>query len=157
MTAVETLYRTNKPREYGSDADIVSRSMAELGPKELAHRIKVSRSRLHQLSDPDHPHPLTARHFLALVKAGARTPVEEVCAAAGGAFMPGAPSNETVPAMAAKSAREHAEFIAELLRAVEDGRITARERLVLIKAIDDEVRTLCAVRAHLVAEGAGDV
>jgi hypothetical protein len=114
------------------------------GPKEVASRIRRRLTQCYAYTDPDSDQAISYEAVCELVKAGARAPVEHICAISGGVFLPGQPTTETTDALVARCAREHGEFIAAFI-----GKAGTIET---IRELDDLIRCAAAVRAAKVAE-----
>ncbi|WP_406853516.1 hypothetical protein ABEG18_13170 [Alsobacter sp. KACC 23698] len=142
-----------KPRAYFTTKHVISRMFAEIGgPKRVAERIRKKLKQTYNYSDPQHPAEISFAAVCDLVVAGARAPIEHLCTLAGGAFLPSHTTNEGVTVLAGRACVEQAEFVAKLLDATGDGKITAAEALPLLKDLDDAIRTLTCARARVLAD-----
>jgi hypothetical protein len=140
-------YRPNVPARYDSAKGVAQRSANEIGgPKGVAFRLGLKRSRVHQLLAATEPSQMLHAQVRELVKAGARAPVEDLCALAGGAFLPGDAPISSLSQLTSTSLVEHSHFVSCVLLALADGHLSADERCAILRAIDDAVRALIGAR-----------
>jgi len=140
-----------KPRRFGSAAEVITRTIYQAGgPKLVAHRLGRSRSTVSSYADPNEPQRMTYAQVRELVRAGALAPVEDLCSLAHGAFMPHAPTDESLSELLAKSACSHGDLVSKAMRAT--ARMSAREALEILKAIEDSARLLLQARARVLAD-----
>lgn len=140
-----------KPRAFGSAAAVITRGVYECGgPKRVAFRLGKSRSTVSGYADPDEPPRMTYEIARKLTGSGAKAFAEDLCLLANGAFMPLAPTNDTLSELVAKSACAHGDVVSKAMRAPK--KMTAHEALELLKAIEDSARLLLQARARVLAD-----
>lgn len=85
----------------------------------------------------------------ALARAGALSIAEDMAAEAGGVFMPPLPSQAPAALHGALAAwiSEHGQAVAEIVKRAADGVLDRADAEAALPEIDDELRTLMAVRA----------
>jgi hypothetical protein len=145
-------FQPNKTAKPGSTEAVLRRAYHEAGgPKGVAERIGARRAQVYNYADPDHPSAIRHDQVRALVRAGAREPVHDLCALAGGHFVPAEASAGTAAALAGQGAREHGAFAETLIVALDDGRIEKSEAAALAAQLDDVIRVLVCARTKLMA------
>ena len=143
-------YRPNVSAHYGSTKSVLQRGAAEVqGVKQLAHRLGLGRSRAFQLLNANDPAEPTHSQLREMVRAGASSIAEDFASLAGGIFVPITAPTDTFGELAAQSVKEHAEYIAVAIRAVDGGVFSEDARCTALKEIDDTIRVLVAARRHL--------
>lgn len=87
----------------------------------------------------------------ALARAGALSIAEDMAAEAGGVFMPPLPAMTPVALHGTLAAwmAEHSQAVTEIVRRLADGELDQADAEAALPEIDDELRTLMAVRAML--------
>jgi len=146
------LFRNNVPRRHGSTEAVISRAVETLGGlKPAAALIQRSVSALHQTTNPNIPHSLGYEHVRKMTQAGADAFVEDLCAIAGGAFLPQAKPNADFASLISTYCGEHGELLARSVAAIADGKVTSIESADLLRDIDDAIRALIAARVRLLA------
>lgn len=138
------------PAVPGSTAALVARTFLEIGgPKSAAIELGVSKSSVYRYADQDAGRPITYDQVRKLVSGGARAPVFDFAALAGGHFVPGGVPRESLLRLMAMSSREHGELVARVLSALEDRKITPDERAELAFEFDGLVAILVGARNRL--------
>lgn len=151
-------FKPNIPRAYGSAKEVTGRALASAGGvKRLAALLGRSPSVVHAYTDPKHATHIPYDKVRTLTQEGAVAFVEDLCALAGGLFVPGTPSNAPLHDLAGRSSIEVAQFVAELLAATRDARICDRERSILLANIDDALRLLIACRVQVASAPCADL
>lgn len=147
---VRPTYNPTKPRAYGTTKAVVAAAFNECGgPKRVADLIERKAGQVNAYSDPDSPSNLSFEQARILTKAGAQAFVEDLCSQAGGAFMPAGIAPEPFPALASDSSIAHGEFVSRVLLALSDGQINGRERLDILRELDEAIRILIEARTKL--------
>lgn len=87
----------------------------------------------------------------ALARAGALSIAEDMAAEAGGVFMPPLPAHTPAALHGALASwiSEHGQAVAEIVKRAADGVLDRADAEAALPEIDDELRTLMAVRAML--------
>jgi hypothetical protein len=146
-------YSPTKPRDYGSTKELVGRLIADAGgAKHAAFILERAASQVYAYADPDVDSQMTldmARRLIAVT--GSTALAEDLATLAGGVFMPMAPTTDALAELSAKSAEEHGDLMGALMRADRDGNIDASESRHLLKACDQHLRAVVALRAKLVS------
>ncbi len=142
-----------KPRDYGTTKELVARLIDEAGGvKRAAFLGGRAASQVYAYADPavDAQMSLDIARRLSAAS-GSATLAEDAAAIAGGVFMPIAPSNDPLSELSAKSAEEHGELTAALMRACADDKISPDEARGLLDELDQNLRALVSIRAKLVS------
>jgi hypothetical protein len=150
-TQEPSVYRPNVRASYGTAKSVVQRGVQEtrLAPKQLAPKLNVSKSRLHQFIGTNEPHEPKFSHVREMVRAGALAPVHDLCALAGGIFMPSKASNESIVVLTAHACTEHAESISKVLLAMADGKWAKDEKSEVLRELDEAIHALVAARVKI--------
>jgi hypothetical protein len=117
-----------KVRPFGSTADVVERSYSEMGGiKKVQHILKESigveksQTQLYAYRDPDEHDQISYDLMRKLVReTGCVAPAEDMASLAGGFFVPGEVEEPCIHTLTAKTAKEHGEFFAAVLEAMQD-------------------------------------
>lgn len=136
-----------KRRIYGTPAEIIRRAVDELGGLEEAGLVLgLGHSRVAVFTDPNADGDgIPYARVRQLVRAGAKAPVEDLCALAGGSFQPGGAGSACPKAAAARSAKEYGEWLAAMF----SGAPTPDQ----LRELDDVIRALTETRVALMAAG----
>ena len=149
-----------KPRHYGTTDYLVS-ELAEVlgGAAETARLMKEEKRTIHAWSDPTGDAKISfeaMRRLMALARgvdpAWARAPAEVLAWDTGGYVCPIEPSHERVPALLARSSKEHGLVMAAFVDALArhgERRLGHEERELIAKDLDEEIRALVALRAKI--------
>ena len=126
------------------------------GITRVAVRLGLKEPTVYALADPGVDDEITFARVAALTEPGNPAAAEYLAGLAGGFFQPveGCPLGDA-QSLTAAAAREHGEFIAVMVAALVDGKVTADEARVALPEIDDALRELCRLRAVLLATAAG--
>ena len=145
-------YQPLKPVKPGTTEAMLRKTYFEsAGPAGVAQRMGVKRSQAHAYADPNSPQRIAYDQIRSLVRAGAREPVHDLCALAGGHFVPGDAPGESVSALASRASREHGEAMARVVAALADGKVTAVEAAGIADEVQSQIRTLVAMQSQLLA------
>lgn len=148
-------YAPQKLREYGTTKEVVSRLVDDAGGIQRAAIICArAASQMYAYCEPAVGAQLTLDQARRLA-AASKTHIlaEDFALIAGGVFMPIVASQDPLLELSAKSAEEHGEMIAALVRALSDNKLTQAERVALLAELDDSLRALVAILAKLVNGG----
>ncbi len=148
-------FNPTKARDYGTTKELVARIIDECGGvKSAAFLGGRAASQVYAYADPavDAQMPLDIALRLS-VASKSTTPAQHAATISGGVFMPIAPSADPLAELSAKSAEEHGELIAALMRAMGDNHLAPAEARGLLAELDECLSALVAMRAK-VAEAA---
>lgn len=150
-------YHPTKPRDHGTTKAVVARLIDDAGgAKRAAFIVDRAASQVYAYADPDVDAQMTLDMARRLASAsGSRALADDAANIAGGVFMPIAVDDEEVTKLAAQRAHEHGRVTAQLFVSLQDSNVSSAEALDLIRRVDDELRALVGLRAHLakIAEG----
>jgi hypothetical protein len=145
--------RFMKPRTYGTAKEIVARAYGQVtgGIEAVMTILNIGRTRAHALADPQEPREQIAyAEARQLTKGGAVAFAEDLALLAGGVFVPQACApGVSIEELTAESARQFGEKLACAVRALANGRLTAREIEKWLRETDDVVRVVTQLRAEL--------
>lgn len=144
------------PRKRGTLHAALTTAIEELGGAEKAGDvIERSPGWIYDAANPHRPDgkkaTLTWADARAMARAGALAIAEDMAAEAGGVFMPPLPAltpNALHGTLAAWMS-EHSQAVTEIVRRLADGELDKADAEAALPEIDDELRTLMAVRAML--------
>lgn len=151
MSAVET-FRPSKPRHpTGTGAVIGSAISSAGGVKQVAARLGKSKTQLYRYTDEDSS-AFTLDQARDLTRAGNLEFVFDLCALAGGGFMPGMPmGNASLAQLAGKCATGSAEVVADVLT-LPAGPMTRTAAIRLLRELQDIDRISAALKARIMAD-----
>lgn len=147
-----------KPRAQGSAEDMLSRAVdAAGGLKEAAFRLSMSPGRLYDALDPDRPQKFWIDDLVRLAQTpeAAAVIADYFAALAGGRFEPGDEVRETPCALAVHFAARSGRVTAELMHALSDGQIDAREASAMLPAAKDSLAALSDLVSALALRAKG--
>jgi hypothetical protein len=140
-----------KARDYGTTKAVVARLIDDAGgAKQAAFIVERAASVVYSYADSDVEAQMSfdmARRLAAA--SGSRALADDAAAMAGGVFMPIEADEASVNALAAQHAHEHGRVVTQLFVSLADLKVSAVEARDLIKRVDDELRALVGLRAHL--------
>lgn len=146
--------RTVKPRPYGSTKDVVSRAFDEAGGAKLVGVIfDLGLSQVYGFTDPE-----AKGSDLSLDRARRLTEIKKITAfacdfalLAGGVFLTpdSLAEGEALADLGGDISRSMGDLTAELMKALADGALSARERADLLHRTDIHTAAMVALRARL--------
>ena len=149
-------FRMQKPRRFGSPEAVVGQTYAQIkgGATTIADLLQRAKSTVYAYAEPR-----TAPEHVAIAWAdicrivqfsGATAPAEHLAALAGGGFVPPLDeATDTLSELHALSADAFGKLTADIIRALEDETVCARERVVILKALTATLRPLLQAYALL--------
>jgi hypothetical protein len=148
-------YRRVTPGTFG---EVVGRAYDQAGGVKRAAEICGRADKtLYAARDPDPEDPKATRLYYEdarrLSAAGVTALAEDLALQCGGVFVPGlaAQAGDQLAQAAAWFGREAGEAIANVFAAVSDGQMSRDEALGAIPELDDALRALTSLRAHVSA------
>ena len=140
-----------KPREYGTTKELVARIIDECGGvKHAAFLGGRAVSQVYAYADPAVDAQMSLDMAMRLsVATKSTTLAQHVAAISGGVFMPVAPSADPLAELSAKSAEQHGEMIAALMRAMSDNQVAPQEARGLLAELDKSLSALMSMRAKI--------
>lgn len=151
------VYQPTKPRDYGTTKAVVARLIDDAGgAKQAAFIVDRAASQVYAYADPDVDAQMTLDMARRLAAASSsRALADDAAAMAGGVFMPISVDENSVAQLAAQRAHEHGRVTTQLFISLADSNISPSEARDLVGRVDDELRALVGLRAHLakIAEG----
>lgn len=150
-----TTFRPMKPRMAGSVKDVVSRLYDQVGGVDAVMlQFGIGKSQAYAFTDEKSPEEMSLARALALTTPTSPA-VAEAAAARAGCILTPLPSRESTPPMmlTAASMKEHGEAIAEALKALHAGKLTAAHRARVVKELDESIAVQCALRGTFLEEG----
>lgn len=142
------------PRKRGTLHAALTKAIEELGGAEKAGDVIEQRAGwMYDAANPHRPADKSASlswaDARALARAGGVSIAEDMATEAGGVFMPPIPtqSPSALHGVLATWMTEHSQAVAEIIKRVADGVLCQDDALAALPEIDDELRTLMAVRA----------
>lgn len=122
------------------------------GAARVSHLLARRLPRIYEFCDPASEPQISFDAVRRLTEfCGATAAAEDLAALAGGVFMSIARADDHISELSAKSAQEHGDLMAALMRAVGDGKLDDREARDLLKECDQHLRAVVALRAKLVS------
>lgn len=157
MTMKRPAFNPVKPCDPELPKAVVRRLFDQAGGiKRVAVRLGLKEPTVYALADPGVDDEITFARVAAITEPGMPAAAEYLAVLAGGFFQPieGFQTGDA-QGLTASSAREHGEFIAVMVAALADGKVTAEEARQALPEIDDSLRELCRLRAVLLAAATG--
>lgn len=145
------VYHPTKQREHGTTKAVVSRLIDDAGgAKNAAFIVERAASQVYAYADPDVDAQITLDMARRLaIASGSRALADDAAAMAGGVFMPIEVDEAEVTKLAAQRAHEHGRVTTQLFVSLADSKISPAEARDLMRRVDDELRALVGLRAHL--------
>lgn len=116
------------------------------GPKEAAVKLMLGLSQVYAVTDPSDPAELSFARAAALTAPDAPAAAEYLAMRAHGVFVPIPSADSDVGLLTAESILSHGAAAAELVAALQDGRLTDAERAAAVRKLDDAMRVLVQLR-----------
>lgn len=150
-------FRPTKPRPYATTKDVIARLVGEAGGvKRVAFTLDRSETQVYAYTDPQEQHQANYDQVRRLTSPDATAAAEDLAALAGGIFVPGAASTQSLNDLGATASEEFGKAAAALFRALSDNKITHDERPSVRKGLDDVLVVLVATRNRLMADDGGE-
>lgn len=116
-----------KPREPGSLKEAVNDLFQQIGRKTVAAKLDLSMTQVAALTDQQSPEKLSLDRAVLLSGPEATAFAEFFALLCRGVFLPVAPEDAELPALAASDVRAHGEATAEIIAALRDGKMDKSE------------------------------
>lgn len=142
-----------KPRDPELPKAAVVRLIEQAGgPKEAAVKLGLGLSQIYAVTDPSDGAELSFARVAALTSPEATAAAEYLATRAHGVFFPLPPGDTDIGRLTADSIVQNGEAAGTLVRALQDGRLSAAERAEAIKELDEALHALVLLRVAVSAE-----
>ena len=147
---MQRAFTPRKPRDYESSQGATARAIDEAGGvKRVAALLDVSPTAVAAWTDPTIGKSVSYAKARMLTAAGATAFAVDLAGLAGGVFLPVAAHEQSLLSLTAQSARRHGELVGQILAALEDGAIDAKERAALLPKIHELIAGLGMAAAKI--------
>lgn len=149
-------FKPVKPRAIGTPKAAVCELVAQAGGVErVMVRLGIGKSEAYAYTDPQSDREISFSRVAALTAPGCTSAVEYLAALAHGVFLPLADDPAHISSLTSDALRKHGLAAADMVEALEDGRVTAAEAREALPQVEAAARAMALLMVTLTEAASG--